>query len=382
MKKILKKVIVSLAVVAVFLSMSCSDRNATNIEAKNSSESSTHVVIDHLGKSVEVPNEINNVVVTDIYPLPSVLTIFFDSADKIVGMAPPSMIAAKNSLLSELYPNILNAKTNFISGANINMEELIKLNPDVVFYPASDPTEGELLSNAGIPAIAISVNKWDYNAIETLNNWIDLISQVFNVNDRAEIAKKYSNDVLELVKDRVKDIKDEDRRRAFFLFQYNENQMMTSGRNFFGNWWAEAIGAKNVASELTKDNSVAVNMEQVYDWNPDLIYITNFTTAYPNDLYDNTIGNYNWSEIDAVKNKECYKMPLGMYRTYTPGIDTPITLYYLAKCAYPDLFSDINIVEEVKKYYKEVFNINLTDSQVDKIFNPNKAAGQGFSDGK
>ena len=279
MKKILKKVIVSAAVVAVFLSVSCGNKNIS--DSAVSSDSSTHVVIDHLGKSVEVPNEINNVVVTDIYPLPSVLTIFFDSADEIVGMAPPSMVAAKNSLLSELYPNILNAKTDFINGANINMEELIKLNPDVVFYPASDPTEGELLMNAGIPAIAISVNKWNYNAIETLNNWIDLISQVFNVNERAEIAKKYSNDVLKEVKGRVKDIKDEDRRRAFFLFQYNENQMMTSGRNFFGNWWAEAIGAKNVAYELEKDNSVAVNMEQVYDWNPDLIYITNFTSAYP-----------------------------------------------------------------------------------------------------
>lgn len=380
MKKILKKVIVSLAVVAVFLSVSCGNKNTSS--AVVSPDSSTHIVIDHLGKSVEVPNEISNVVVTDIYPLPSVLTIFFDSADKIVGMAPPSMVAAKNSLLSELYPNILNAKTDFITGANINMEELIKLNPDVVFYPASDPTEGELLMNAGIPAIAISVNKWNYNAIETLNNWIDLISQVFNVNERAEIAKKYSNDVLKEVKDRVKDINEDDRRRAFFLFQYNENQMMTSGRNFFGNWWAEAIGAKNVAYELEKDNSVAVNMEQVYDWNPNLIYITNFTSAYPDDLYDNTIGNYNWSEIDAVKNKECFKMPLGMYRTYTPGIDTPITLYYLAKCAYPDLFSDINITDEVKKYYNQVFNINLTDSQVDKIFNPNREAGTGFSNGK
>ena len=75
-------------------------------------------------------------------------------------------------------------------------------------------------------------------------------------------------------------------------------------------------------------------------------------------------------------------MPLGMYRTYTPGIDTPITLYYLAKCAYPDLFSDINITDEVKKYYNQVFNIDLTDSQVDKIFNPNREAGTGFSNGK
>lgn len=99
-------------------------------------------------------------------------------------------------------------------------------------------------------------------------------------------------------------------------------------------------------------------------------------------MYNNTVGTYDWSEVDAVKNKQCFKMPLGMYRTYTPGVDTPITLYYLAKIAYPDLFNDIDMSSEVKKYYKDVFGIDLTDEQVNKIFNPSVNAGAGFSNGK
>lgn len=376
MKKIIVSCFLVISMICSLLLVSCTTN--TNV----SGNSNTHIVVDHSGNSVEVPNEINRVVVTDIYPIVSVLSIFFDSADKIVGMAPPSMVAAKNSLLSELYPNLLNAKTDFINGGNVNIEELLKLEPDVVFYPASSPNEGELLRSAGLPALAISVNKWDYNAIETLNNWLKLMGDVFNVNGKAEIAKKYSDRVYSDVQNRVKNLTDEEKRRAFFLFQYSDTNIMTSGKNFFGQWWAESIGCKNVAEELEKDNSVSVNMEQVYVWNPDLIFITNFNNSYPEDLYNNTVGNYNWSEIDAVKDKECYKMPLGMYRTYTPGIDTPITLYYLAKCAYPELFADINVNEEVRKYYREVFNIDLTEEQVNKIFNPNRAAGVGFSDGK
>ena len=63
---------------------------------------------------MEVPNTVNRIVVADIYPMASVLTVFFDSAEKIVGMAAPCMSAAKNGLLGELYPEILNAKTDFI----------------------------------------------------------------------------------------------------------------------------------------------------------------------------------------------------------------------------------------------------------------------------
>ena len=338
----------------------------------------THTVVDHLDTAVEVPYEVNRIVVCDIYPLPSALTVFFDSAEKIVGMPAPSMTAAANGLLGQLYPQILKAETGFIDGSTINMEELLKLQPDVVFYSASQPQEGEQLRNAGIPALAVSVNKWQYNAIETLNNWIDLLSQVFPENDKTQVVREYSDKMYDLVQQRVSTLEEADRQRVFFLFQYTDTNMLTSGKQFFGQWWADAIGAVNVAQELEKDNSVAVNMEQVYAWNPSLIFVTNFTKFGPEDLYNNTVGTYDWSAVDAVKNHQVYKMPLGMYRSYTPGVDTPVTLLWLAKSAYPQLFNDIDLIAETKAYYQEVFGIALTDEQASAIFAPPAEAGTGF----
>lgn len=338
----------------------------------------THTVVDHLDNAVEVPYEVNRIVVCDIYPLPSALTVFFDSAEKIVGMPAPSMTAAANGLLGQLYPQILDAQTGFIDGSTINMEELLKLQPDVVFYSASQPQEGEQLRNAGIPALAVSVNKWQYNAIETLNNWIDLLSQVFPENDKTQMVREYSDKMYDLVQQRVSTLEEADRQRVFFLFQYTDTNMLTSGKQFFGQWWADAIGAVNVAQELEKDNSVAVNMEQVYAWNPSLIFVTNFTKFGPEDLYNNTVGTYDWSAVDAVKNHQVYKMPLGMYRSYTPGVDTPVTLLWLAKSAYPQLFNDIDLIAETKAYYQEVFGIVLTDEQASAIFAPPAEAGTGF----
>ena len=339
----------------------------------------THIVTDHAGNSVEVPNVINRIVVADIYPMASVLTVFFDSAEKIVGMAAPCMSAAKNGLLSELYPEILNAKTDFIDGTNVNIEELLKLNPDVVFYSAGSKEEGEAYKNAGIPAIAISPGKWGYDAIETLNQWIETLVQLFPENDKSKIVREYSEKTYKMVQERVSGLSDADKVKVFFLFQYSDSNIMTSGKKFFGQWWCDAIGAKNAAEELEKDNSVAVNMEQIYAWNPELIFITNFNTAKPDDLYGNTVGSYDWSEIEAIKNKQVYKMPLGMYRSYTCGVDTPVTLLWLAKTVYPSLFEDIDITAETKKYYQEVFGITLTDEQANKIFSPVSAAGTGFA---
>ena len=339
----------------------------TEAEATEETKTGTHVIVDHLGIEVEVPYEVNRIAVGNILPLPSVLTVFFDSAEKIVGMSPNSMSAAENGLLGELYPDILKAETGYMNGTDINLEELMKLEPDIVLYSASQPEQGEQLRNAGFAAVALSVNKWEYNAIETLNQWIGLLSEIFP-----------DNEIYNMVQERVADIPEEERERVFFLFKYSDTDMETSGSKFFGQFWADAVGAVNVAEEITTDNQVAANMEQVYKWNPTIIFITNFTAAQPDDLYNNTIGNYDWSAVDAVKNQKVYKMPLGMYRSYTPGADTPVTLLWFAKNTYPELFEDIDMIQETKDYYKEVFGVELTDDQASAIFEPNAEAGSGF----
>lgn len=332
-------------------------------------------VTDHLGNTVTVPRNPQRVAVCDIYPLPSVLTVFFDSADKLVGIPQPSMVAAQNSLLSTLYPEILNAETGYISGSDVNLEELAKLEPDVVFYSTAQQEQGEALRNAGFAAVAISPSGKGFNAVETLSYWLDLLSEIFPENDRGAVVEEYSSQVYAKVQERVKDIPEEERKRIFFLFNYNDSTIMTPGSKHFGQWWADAIGAVNVASEVEGPGTVTVDLEQVYTWNPSLILITNFTTAYPQDLYDNTIGTYDWSGVDAVASKQVYKMPLGMYRSYTAGIDTPVTLYWMAKTVYPELFEDIDVTQECIDYYKTVFGIELTEEQAESIFSPAAEAG-------
>ena len=350
------------------------DQDTASADEESAAEDDTITITDHNGNVVTVPKNIERIAVGNILPMPSVLAVFFDSAEKIVGMPAGCMTAAENSLLSELYPEILNAETGYINGAEINIEELMKVDVDVVIYNAANASMGEQLANAGIPGVAVSVNKWDYDAIETLNQWIALLSEMFPENDRVEQVETYSKESYDLVQERVAGLSDEERARIFFLFQYTDSTIATSGNHFFGQYWADAIGAINVGEEVEQDNSITVNMEQIYAWNPEHILITNFTSAQPEDLYNNTIGTYDWSAIDAVKNEQAYKMPLGMYRSYTCGVDTPVTLLWMAKTVYPDLFEDIDITQETKSYYKDVFGIELTDAQAEMIFAPSSEA--------
>ena len=64
-----------------------------------------------------------------------------------------------------------------------------------------------------------------------------------------------------------------------------------------------------------------------------------------------------------------------MYRSYTPRVDTPVTLLWYAKTVYPELFQDVDILQETVEYYEAVFGVTLTEAQAESIFSVTAEAG-------
>lgn len=339
------------------------------------------LVTDHLGREVNVPDHVNRVVTSTILPYASVTTVFLGGAKKLVGIHPVSMSAAKNGLLSEIYPEILNAKTDFIKGSSLNIEALMALKPDVVFVNSGDKKQIEQIENAGIPAVAVSASKWDYDVLKTYDEWIKLLGDIFPEHAKTSEAAAYSRQVADLIAKRTAKLKDADKKKVLFVFQYDAKRLVTSGKHFFGQYWCDAVNAKNAAETVQADNQNAqISMEQVYKWNPDIVLVTNFTPVLPADIY---AGKYNdWSHVKAVADKKVYKLPLGIYRSYTPSADTPMTLLWMAKTVYPELFADIDLKKEVKAYYQKLYNIRLTDAQVESMYEPRANRADGFSQAK
>ena len=343
------------------------------------SNAHARIVVDDNDTEVDIPERVSRVVVTNILPLASAVTVFLNDGKTVVGMHPASYSAAQNGLLGKLYPDVLKADTGFMQGASLNIEALMALKPDLVLVNAPDKRTLDAVRNAGIPAFGISPTKWHYDIIETHAQWMKSLSEIWPEHKgKGELIDSRSKAIAKLVAERTKDLKPEERSKVLFLFRYDNRQIVTSGRNFFGQYWCDAVGARNVAEALTADNANAVvSMEQIYAWNPDVVFITNFTAAMPDDLYENKMAGHDWSDVKAVREKRVYKLPLGIYRSYTPSADTPLTLLWMAKQVYPERFADIDLAHEVKAWYKDVFGVTLSDSDVDMMFHPGSGASAG-----
>lgn len=371
----LKKILI-VATMALFIlgvvGCSNSPANSNNDNDQQEAREKTRIVVDHTGTEVEIPEQIDRVVISSILPLPSVYCYFNGSADGLIGIHPSSMAAAENSYLTTVYPEISEADTSFVANGEINIEQLMALKPDVVFYSAANTAEREMYDNAGIKAIGFSTTMADFNCIETFAGWIDLLGQIYGESDKANEMINYGRNVEASVLEKTRTLNDDEKPRVLILFNYGNGTITASGSKFFGQYWIESAGGINVASELS--GQAEINMEQIYEWNPDMIFITNFSAVLPEDLYNNAIDGHDWSQVKAVQDGQVYKFPLGMYRWFPPSSDTPLTLMWLAKTIQPELFADVAMNEEIKNYFWQYYNAKLTDEDVETIYHPAREA--------
>ncbi len=341
-------------------------------EPSEPAEGDTHTVTDNLGNSVTLPNEIDRIAIISTMPLASVYVMVAGSGEKLVGLTPSSKNAAVTSLLYRVAPELENVSTAFAEGETVNVEEVAALKPDVVFFNTNAPedvTAAEQLAALGIPGVGFSTSIANGNTIETVNAWVELLGQVMGSELQADEIISYGREVEAMVTERVATVPEAERKTSLILANYTPNAIVAAG-NTFGQYWLKTVGTDDVAMEIESAIS-PVNLEQIYTWDPDVIFLNSFSAYTAEDIKNSTAGEgHDWSGLTAVKNGEVYKMPLGMYYWFPPCSDTPLALQWMAKLVYPELFEDIDIDAEIKDYYQKFYGITLSDADLDVIYNP------------
>ena len=387
----MKKSLLLLAVGFVMLATAAC-QSSSNSTASSKSESSmtstsenessskeeakgTRIIKDQLGFDVELPpaKDIKRIAIHKLLPLPSVYAVYKGgNVDGLISMPPDSLNAAKNSILAKYAPDILNVSIDYYKGGELNMEELLKLKPDVVFY-AGGEEERQQFVNAGIPAVGFStVTPNGPNTIETLNAWISLMEQVFEEGSKVTGITEYAKEAQDEINKRLADIPEDQRKKVLMIGHYSSTNFTLGG---FSDYWISVTGGINVG----KGTQGNVNMEQVYSWAPDIMFISTLSDFFPEDFYNNTtVEGADWSGVPAVINKQVYKFPLGMHRWWPPSTDAPLSLWWIAKTTYPEKFEDINMDEKIKEYYKKFYGMDLTEEDVNSILNPVKGVGRTY----
>lgn len=205
-RKTLKKYGLVAAVALTMLLAACNNNNEETqnntkpqVEQQSSELQTTKeekLVVDQLGREVTVPNSIERVVMGGILPYFSTWYVATNSTKEIAGMHPNSYNAAKHSMLAKMSPDVLKADTSFIQNGEVNVEELMKVNPQLYIEIATDEKSIHKVSEAGIPVVALkAIDAAAAEPLATFNSWLEITSQITGTTERAnrflEEGKKY-----------------------------------------------------------------------------------------------------------------------------------------------------------------------------------------------
>lgn len=360
----------------------CSKKDATekNAEAKNVSteekvatknEAGSHIVTDHAGHEVEVPNKIEKIVIDQVPILSTYMAYNEGKAPYIVGYAGSLKQVISGTVLKDMAPELLDA-TNTVQGqSDLNVEEIMELKPDVIFYNAKNQDRYEKLSKTGVPCIGFVTMGADTPAdpINRYGEWLKLLEDVFGEKGKMDDFLKAGDDIVKDVEERIAKVPDEKRPSGMILWKYQEGTPIVAGKGTFGDFWLKRLKVKNVAEEAK--GYAKVNVEQIYAWNPDVFYLDGpgLLNIKTEDVYNNSVEGFDFSNLKSVKDKRVYNSKLGMWNWLTPNPDAPLVLAWLASETYPDAFKDYDLKKVIKDYYQKWYNYELSDEQIEDMFN-------------
>lgn len=329
---------------------------------------------DSGGHKVVIPKEPRRIVVGGgMWPLPSVIVMLDSSASRLVYIPKASMSAMKNSFLLDFYPEIAHIK----SGNSENIEELLMLKPDLFICHSANVKICEAMRKSKVPTLEISVSKWEYNSLDTLKGWLDIIAPILNQEAKAQEIIEWSKNAqiqsapqnaAQNTAQSLPQNPAQNPPRALIIHRFDNPQNISTKigvGGLFADYLLESSGAQSVVHDKS---APTLSLEQIYALNPDIIYINNFNPIMPKDLLESKL----YQPLKAVKEKRVYKFPLGSYRPFAPSVDLPILLLWLRVCHGE---KGIDLKAQTHKYYKEVFGLDLSPKQVESIFAPSKNAG-------
>lgn len=352
--------------------------------AENAKSAKENTVVDMRGKEVKLPAEIKRVAIIDKGFIVQTMTalgvkdLIVAEGDVTQGSKTPD----RDTLL--LCPALLNMPNLGYPMKAIDYEALAGAEPDIVLFRNSEYIkESEVTKEAfkkieddmKIPLVVINgPGCYDIPKYETQYEGVRLLGKVFGKEERAEEIVALMDGHIEMIKERTKDIKEEDKPSVMYISHLTGKEL--SGTIWGGDYGDAKFGAeiahiKNVYPKSEPVRKAAA--EQIMTLNPDVFMLC--TVAMDPDKFLEAPVHSPLAEVNAFKNKRVISRGLltwwGDFR-----LEVPTIMMLSAVGVYPELFKDIVLGKWINQYHMELYNISEEEAQQIKV-----AQGLGWVDG-
>ena len=306
-------------------------------------------LVDGSGRAVEVPEKVESIVCVGVGALR--YTCYMQGQDLVIGVEDYETKAGMDRLYN--YVHFERFKDLPVIGGNGQpfVEEIIAVNPQVIVMSRYASVEAEeLQSKTGIPVVVVpgSDTTLDENCYETIR----ILGQLFGKEARAQELTAYLQGLAQELGGKTRDLE-------------NKPTAYVCGVSFKGIHGFEGteagygpfalIHAENLADTTGQTGAFDVDVEQVLQWDPDVIFVDFNGLALINEAYGRNPEFF--ESLTAVREGRVYSQI--SFRSYASNLDTALAdACYAASVLYPEAFGDMDLEAKIGEIFETLLGAN------------------------
>lgn len=301
----------------------------------------TREIVDSNGRNVLVPKKIYRII--SLYPMTTIILLSLKVQEKIVGNVSGAKVINLNNIkkIFENYDKIPDAG----SFKDYNPETLISLKPDIVVTPHY--TNIKKLNEANIPTLLL-----DHETPENLLKTIEILGEALDKKDEANKLLNYFNLRKKFIEE---NLKNKEKKKVYVA---GSTILNTYGSDFYQTYMVDIASGISVTKNI-KGGKIEISLEDLLRFNPEYIILPTYFMGTKEDL----INNKDLQEIKAIKEGNVYIFPSFILSYDLPSVESILGIFWISQKIHGDILK-INLKEEVKNFYKNIFNYNISDAEI------------------
>ncbi len=341
----------SLPVLAV---LGCLLIKASNCRATEACSANCRSVVDLAGRKVSLPEKVRKVACLDVLCYQKLFAL--GVSDKVA-----LMYFTDAPWMKALNPGVTKVAQTF--GAP-NIEDLLLRHVDLAFFAYDTALTAKKLDSVGIRGV---VSQPQGLRAQTIDDFVKQIKQSVLIYGevmagealvRARQWCAYFQSRVDYVTSRINSFPDSPRPRVYYV--RGPTAMHTQGRSGDTFWYGKMAGGDMVVKNDVLAAKGPVSMEKIIEWDPEVVLIGR---QYPAEI---VLKDSRWRNISAVRNHRVYLMPNGVFY-WDGGLEGVLLMEFLAKKLHPELFPDLDMAAELKKFYSQFYRFALSDDQIRRM---------------
>jgi len=314
-------------------------------------------VTDDAGREVSLPEDVDRVVAVGPGALRQVA--YLGATDRVVGVEDGERDWIRTVPYNMANRDLRNNPVIGSAGPNAggNAEEILSVDPDVIFFYGDNSRAESLQSQTTTPVVSLQITDLGGETTRTgiYETW-RLVGDVLGLDGRADDLSTFVEGTIEDLHERTADIPDANRVEAYAgAVSYKGAHGLATTRKRFAPF--AYAGVDNVAGGVGTDSpSVQISEERLLDWNPDVIFVdSNNRDRARSDLDSETFDG-----LTAVSEDEVYTLlPHASYHHNYGSILA--NAYFVGTTLYPDRFSDSDLSTTIDSIFETMLGAPLYD---------------------